>query len=176
MTFSSPIPSGVTTVHVKRGQTAAIGVPSDGTVTAAKMATTTATAGQVFRADGSGGGTYGDQEIASVLGKGYGVAKAALSIVGGAVAVDLNAAQAFDLAVDQAFTLSDPSEPAGSVGGHWYIDAAADASGSYAITLGAQYALQAAHSLNIPASTTTRIWIVQRNAVLFDVYLEDLAA
>ena len=113
-------------------------------------------------------------DTADTLTAGFGISKGTLSVSAGAVAVDLQTAQAFNLSVNSNFTLSNPTAPTSSTGGVWYIDATADASGPYTITLGSEYTDQSEHTLSIPANTTTRIWIAQRGGQAFDAYLEDL--
>lgn len=61
ITLGSPIPLGVLKVFCKwQSVSLPIGTPSDGTVTPVKMNTAGATVGQVFKADGAGGGAYGN--------------------------------------------------------------------------------------------------------------------
>lgn len=61
ITFGSAIPLGVLKVFCKwQSVSLPIGTPSDGTVTPVKMNTAGATVGQVFKADGVGGGAYGN--------------------------------------------------------------------------------------------------------------------
>lgn len=111
-------------------------------------------------------------EKGSAVPAGQGTVKGVLVVSGGNVAIDLSLSQAFDLSVTSDFTLSNPTPPAGSTGGTWYIDITTDSS-SRSITLDTEYSLQSG-VLFLNPTTVNRLWIIQRSGSEYDVYQEEL--